>query len=271
MRRDGILFTLAAVMVGVIVFAFSVAYNETAKTYVADKRIIELERATGQCANAEYNVQKTFKRYAGYNISQEKASLSVTGFLPYNNTRFQVEMNRIKNFTDGHLANTTVDLPGPVPKAFASNGVNLTYEGDDTLIILLPEIADNITFNAYIDRPVYSNAPGNCSIPPNDPLADNYLDFNVTGNNGDECDRANIRLNLSNSTFIGVNWRTVSYNITFEVSGRVINISNTYDTPLSYNLTVWTNESRYVLPARADASVGSNIGSAGCGRGVRLA
>ncbi len=270
MRRDGILFTLAAVMVGVIVFAFSVAYNETAKTYVADKRIIELERATGQCANAEYNVQKTFKRFAGFNISQDAESLTVTGALPYNGTRYQVEMNRIRNFTEGRLINTTVNAAA-VPRAFSSNGVNVTYNGDNTLIILLPEIADNITFNAYIDRPVYSNAPGNCSIPANDPLADNHLDFNVTGNNGDECDRTNIRLNLSGSTIIGVNRGVTSFNITFEVTGRVINISNTYDTPLRYNLTVWTNESRYVLPARLDASVGSNIGSAGCVRGVRLA
>ena len=269
MRGKGILFTLAAVMVGMIVFAFSVAYNETAKTYVADKRIIELERATSQCANAEYNVQKTFRRYAGYNISQENASLSVTGFLPYNNTRFQVEMNRIRNFTKGHLMNTTVNAGG-VPKVMASNGVNVTYTGDDMLVIPLPEIAKKVTFNAYIDTPVYSN-PLDCDIPLDDPLAGDYIDFNITGNNGVECDRLNIQLNLSNSTFIGVNWRSSSFNITFEVTGRVINLTNTYDTPLSYNLTVWTNESRYVLPARLDASVGSNIGSAGCSRGVRLA
>jgi len=261
MRCKGMLFTLAAVMLGGVLFVFSIIHNQISSSYTAPPRVLTLQRAVSQNANVEYNIQKTFKRDIGATLVGHVDGLSVNGTLPVNITLYITEINQLSDFVSNMLPATTINMPSE-PAVTSDSDVNCTFQAR-YVEFALPDGTRNITFigdfSGNIEDPVF-----NCSQEEKSD-AGLRMDIRVDGNPY-SCDWPGRRLNISE---IGV-YFNVSNEIILALGDRRLRVTNHGQHRLNYSVTLTINETRITYPLQLEGAVTTEVDSSRKTGGVRL-
>ncbi|MFC2162306.1 hypothetical protein ACFLRF_01375 [Candidatus Altiarchaeota archaeon] len=251
MNDKALLFSVAAVLLGAIMFSFAVTYHNVSKAYSTQSTLITIERASSQFANAEYNMYKAFKRSSGLNISQSGARLSIEGQLPYNTSYYFSEMYNMDYFIEQNLPNTSVTFHYE-PFFRSIGGMNLTYVDERTLRLHILGDVVNVTLDAEI--PVAVNM-SQCNFSKKS-AEDDRMSVKITGYSN-SCQVTDWIMNASHEAYAGVNEDKVSLSII----NNTIELKNNYNIPLKYLLSVKINGTLYVMPGRMGDRVETTVDS----------